>query len=40
MGVARFVAVEVVAQRRHYPVDHPEHAPDDESHHAADANKG
>ena len=39
-AAARFVAVKVVAQRRHDPVDHAQHAADNERHHAADTDEG
>jgi hypothetical protein len=39
-AAARFVAVKVVAQRRHDPVDHAQNAADNERHHAADTDEG
>ncbi len=40
LGSVRLAAVEVVAEGGHYPVDHAEHAADDERHHATDADQG
>jgi hypothetical protein len=40
LGGARLAAVEVVAEGGHDPVDHAEHAADDERHHATDTDQG